>query len=77
LRSLAGDGSYVHDVIAGIGRPVVLVGHQDLDIPVALHRFMAQRAGAKATLEVEGASHALSVSNPDAVTASILDALNA
>jgi pimeloyl-ACP methyl ester carboxylesterase len=27
LRSLAGDAAYVRDVIAGIGKPVVLVGH--------------------------------------------------
>jgi pimeloyl-ACP methyl ester carboxylesterase len=50
---------------------------QDLNIPVALHRFMAQRAGAKGTREVAGASHALSVSNPEVVTASIFDALAA
>lgn len=50
---------------------------QDLNIPVALHRFMANRAGAKGIREVPGASHALSVSRPDAVTASILDAVRA
>ncbi|MGX1811943.1 alpha/beta fold hydrolase [Nocardia sp. NPDC055321] len=49
----------------------------DLNIPVALHRFMAVRAGAKGTREVPGASHALSVSQPDAVVASILDAVRA
>src|SRR5437764_2329389 len=27
LRSLAGDAAYVRDVIAGIGKPVLLVGH--------------------------------------------------
>src|SRR3954464_3882655 len=27
LRSLAGDAAYVRDVIAGIGKPVVLVAH--------------------------------------------------
>jgi pimeloyl-ACP methyl ester carboxylesterase len=50
---------------------------EDLNIPVALHRFFAERAGAKATREVAGASHALSVSDPEVVTASILDALSA
>jgi pimeloyl-ACP methyl ester carboxylesterase len=50
---------------------------QDLNIPVALHRFMANRAGAKGIREVPGASHALSVSRPDAVTASILEAVRA
>ncbi|MFI5709225.1 alpha/beta fold hydrolase [Kribbella sp. NPDC051620] len=48
---------------------------QDLNIPVALHRFLADRAAAKGVREVPGASHALSVSQPEAVTASILDAV--
>jgi pimeloyl-ACP methyl ester carboxylesterase len=48
---------------------------QDLNIPVALHRFMADRAAAKGVREIAGASHALSVSQPEAVTASILEAL--
>jgi pimeloyl-ACP methyl ester carboxylesterase len=52
-------------------------GDQDRNIPVALHRVMADRAGAKATREIAGRSHALSVSDPDAVTASILDAVTA
>ncbi|WP_371402925.1 alpha/beta hydrolase [Kribbella sp. NBC_00662] len=50
---------------------------QDLNIPVALHRFMAERAGAKDTREIAGASHALSVSQPEAVTTTILEALSA
>jgi pimeloyl-ACP methyl ester carboxylesterase len=49
----------------------------DRNIPVALHRFMAERAGAKGVCEVPGASHALSVSRPDEVTTSILDAVDA
>lgn len=52
-------------------------GDQDLNIPVALQRFMADRAGAKGVTEVAGASHAISVSAPDPVTATILDALGA
>ncbi|MFF5290314.1 alpha/beta fold hydrolase [Paractinoplanes globisporus] len=47
---------------------------QDLNIPVALHRFMAERAGAKGVREIAGASHALSVSQPEAVTQTILEA---
>ncbi|HET6742840.1 MAG TPA: alpha/beta hydrolase [Kribbella sp.] len=47
----------------------------DLNIPVALHRFLAERAGAKNTREIAGGSHALSVSQPEAVTTTILDAL--
>ena len=38
---------------------------------------MAERAGAKGTREIAGASHALSVSEPDVVAATILDALAA
>ena len=50
---------------------------RDLNIPVALHRFLADRAAAKGVREVPGASHALSVSQPEAVTASILEAVSA
>ncbi|MET9312400.1 alpha/beta hydrolase [Kribbella sp. NPDC003505] len=50
---------------------------QDMNIPVALHRFLADRAGAKDTREIAGASHALSVSQPEAVTATILHAFEA
>jgi pimeloyl-ACP methyl ester carboxylesterase len=50
---------------------------QDLNIPVALHRFMADRAAAKGVREIAGASHALSVSQPEAVAASIFEAVAA
>jgi pimeloyl-ACP methyl ester carboxylesterase len=50
---------------------------QDLNIPVALHRFLADRAAAKGVREVPGASHALSVSQPETVTATILEAVSA
>jgi pimeloyl-ACP methyl ester carboxylesterase len=52
-------------------------GDQDLNIPAALHRFLAERAGSKGTREVAGGSHALTVSDPEAVTATILDAIAA
>jgi len=52
-------------------------GERDLIIPAELHRFMAKRANAKGTREIAGASHALSVSQPDAVAASILEAVEA
>jgi pimeloyl-ACP methyl ester carboxylesterase len=35
---------------------------------------MAERAGARRTLEIPGASHAISVSHPEAVAHQILDA---
>jgi pimeloyl-ACP methyl ester carboxylesterase len=50
-------------------------GDEDLNIPVALHRFMADRAGAKGVREIAGASHALTVSQPEAVAAAILEAV--
>jgi pimeloyl-ACP methyl ester carboxylesterase len=52
-------------------------GDEDLNIPVALHRYMADRAGAKSVREVPGGSHALSVSDPGSVTVSILEAMYA
>ena len=51
-------------------------GDQDLNIPAALHRFMAERAGSQHTRELAGVSHALSVSSPDAVAAMILEAFD-
>jgi pimeloyl-ACP methyl ester carboxylesterase len=51
-----------------------LVGEADRTIPVALHRFMAERAGAQRTIEVPGASHAIGVSQPEATAHLILEA---
>lgn len=52
-------------------------GEQDRNIPVELSRFMAKRADARAIHEIAGASHALTVSQPDAVAGTILDAVEA
>ncbi|MEV0284070.1 alpha/beta hydrolase [Kribbella sp. NPDC050820] len=49
----------------------------DRNIPVELHRYLAERAAAKGHKEIAGASHALSVSQPAAVTETILEALGA
>ncbi|MEV0855824.1 alpha/beta fold hydrolase [Nocardia fluminea] len=49
----------------------------DYNIPVAAHRFMAERAGARATVEVVGASHALPASRPAAVAEVIRTAIEA
>lgn len=54
-----------------------VVGGADLNIPPALQRFEAERAEARGTREVAGASHAVAVSTPDAVVASILEAVAA
>ncbi|WP_243773098.1 alpha/beta fold hydrolase [Actinomadura barringtoniae] len=50
-------------------------GDQDLNIPAELQRYMAERASARGTREIAGASHAIAASQPEAVAASILDAV--
>jgi pimeloyl-ACP methyl ester carboxylesterase len=54
-----------------------VVAELDQNIPAALQRFMADRAGSRGTREVTGASHGVSVSSPDPVTAVIIDAVEA
>ena len=49
-------------------------GELDKNIPAAAHRFMGERAGARETVEIEGASHAVGVSHPDEVADIILRA---
>jgi pimeloyl-ACP methyl ester carboxylesterase len=51
-----------------------LIGAEDRNIPAALQRFMADRAGARRTVELPGASHAAAVSQPDATARLILEA---
>jgi pimeloyl-ACP methyl ester carboxylesterase len=51
-----------------------LIGEEDGIIPAELQRFMANRAGARRTLEIPGASHALSVSQPQPTLDLILEA---
>jgi pimeloyl-ACP methyl ester carboxylesterase len=51
-----------------------LIGEEDHIIPAALQRFMAERAGARRVLEIPGASHAVTVSQPDATAQLILEA---
>lgn len=50
-------------------------GTRDRVIPAAVHLFMAKRARARAIVELDSASHALTVSHPAAVSDVILDAL--
>lgn len=52
-------------------------GELDRVIPAAVHRFMAERAGAREVVEIKGASHAVGVSQPEAVTEMILHAVKA
>jgi pimeloyl-ACP methyl ester carboxylesterase len=51
-----------------------LIGEEDRIIPAALQRYMAERASAQRTVAVEGASHAILVSRPDATVHPILEA---
>ena len=51
-----------------------LIGEEDHIIPADLQRFMADRARAARVLAVEGASHAIPVSRPDATVHPILEA---
>ncbi len=54
-----------------------VIGDADRNIPAALQRFGAERAGARGIREVAGGSHAVAVSNPAAVAETILDAVDA
>ncbi|TDB97919.1 alpha/beta hydrolase [Actinomadura sp. 7K534] len=49
-------------------------GELDRNIPAEAHRFMAERASSRGTLEIAGASHAVGASQPDAVAACVLEA---
>jgi len=51
-----------------------LIGEQDVTIPAALQRFMAERAGACRAMEIPGASHAAAVSHPEETADLILQA---
>jgi pimeloyl-ACP methyl ester carboxylesterase len=50
-------------------------GTADKNIPVEALRFMADRAGSQRTVEIEGASHSVMVSHPQAVADLIREAL--
>jgi pimeloyl-ACP methyl ester carboxylesterase len=47
----------------------------DKNIPLEVHRFMAERAQAREVMEIEGASHGFGVSHPDEVAEVILRAV--
>jgi pimeloyl-ACP methyl ester carboxylesterase len=52
-------------------------GDHDTAIPPQLHAFMAQRAHARATVVVNGASHVVMISHPDEVAKVIEEAARA
>jgi pimeloyl-ACP methyl ester carboxylesterase len=51
-----------------------VIGEEDRNIPAEVQRFMAERAGARRTVEIPGASHAIAVSQPEATAELILEA---
>jgi pimeloyl-ACP methyl ester carboxylesterase len=51
-----------------------IFGDQDRNIPVGAHRIMAERANAKRTLEIPGASHAVGVSHAEETAVMIVEA---
>jgi pimeloyl-ACP methyl ester carboxylesterase len=51
-----------------------LIGGEDHNIPPELQRFLAERAGARRTVEIPGASHAIAVSQPQSTADLILEA---
>jgi len=54
-----------------------VIGDADRNIPPALQRFEAERAGARGVRVATGGSHAVAVSQPDAVAETILEAVAA
>jgi pimeloyl-ACP methyl ester carboxylesterase len=50
------------------------IATEDRNIPAAVLRFCAERAGARRSIELDGASHAAAVSRPGTVTELILEA---
>jgi pimeloyl-ACP methyl ester carboxylesterase len=51
-----------------------VISAEDRNIPAALQRSFAERANARRTVEIAGASHAVAVSHPDETAELILDA---
>jgi len=51
-----------------------LFGAQDRNIPAAMHRFMAERAGSRRTIELEGGSHTVGIPEAERVAELIREA---
>jgi pimeloyl-ACP methyl ester carboxylesterase len=54
-----------------------LYGTLDRNIPAGAHRMMAERAGARRTVEIDGASHVVGISHPAETAQIILEAAGA
>jgi pimeloyl-ACP methyl ester carboxylesterase len=51
-----------------------LIGEEDHIIPAQLQHFMAERAGARRTIDIPGASHAITVSRAEETAQLIVEA---
>jgi pimeloyl-ACP methyl ester carboxylesterase len=51
-----------------------VMGEDDRTIPAPLQQYLAERAGARRTIEIPGGSHALPVSHPKATAHLVLEA---
>jgi pimeloyl-ACP methyl ester carboxylesterase len=51
-----------------------LIPELDRNIPAAVHRFMAERAGSRRTVEIAGGSHSVGVAQPSLVVDLVLEA---
>jgi pimeloyl-ACP methyl ester carboxylesterase len=51
-----------------------IFGELDHNIPAGAHRIMAERAGARRSVEIAGASHVVGVSHPEETAALVLEA---
>ena len=51
-----------------------MFGEEDRNITAALERYIAEHAGAHRSIEIPGASHAVSVAHPAATARLILEA---
>jgi pimeloyl-ACP methyl ester carboxylesterase len=69
LQEPAGDHPLWKDVPSWF-----VFGEKDRNIPAEVQRFMAERAGARRTVEIPGASHAIAVSQPEATAELIMEA---
>ncbi len=54
-----------------------IFGELDRNIPAGAHRIMAERAGARRTVEVAGASHVVGMSHPQQTAELVLEAVRA
>ena len=58
------------------GHGARVFGSQDRNIPAGVHRIMADRAGSRRTVEIDGASHVVGISHVAEVADVVLGAVD-